>query len=138
MAKNKWRKISASIITLREGSREVSHLYYRVPYYFPIIEYQYEYQGNKYKSISSKKEGRKYEMPEINQWGDKLSDTDYFWRSLKPGDEIPVLVNLRNLKISQLDFEPTKTYKSEKKAVLLGSTLVLAAVLGILWLMYAE
>lgn len=64
-------------------------------------------------------------------WGDSLSDSRYFGRSMEAGEIMPIRVNENNPCRSKIDIRPTKTYISERKAILVAELLIAFVLLGV-------
>ncbi len=116
----------AHVLNIDEGTLEAPQQYHNIIYYYPLISYQYEIDGNRYYGSVTRRGARKYRVAHTDPYGFENHDSHFFWRQIKVGDKINVYYASKNNRNSWLAHKTTKTYKSETRAFL---------VLGLVFLM---
>ncbi|MEW8352752.1 MAG: DUF3592 domain-containing protein [Candidatus Thiodiazotropha sp.] len=125
-----WMESKAKLVSIEEQEEEVAiSQYSRLKYRYPLIEYEYTADGKPYSGFIVSLEKENMWVPEVNDWGDPTPEQDHWWRSLKPGDDLPVYINPRNHGEAALLKGVSKGRRSHHLALLSGGILI-----GLIWL----
>ena len=91
---NTWVEINARILSINEETETVllSDVA-SMNYYFPRIEYCYEYGGITYESDVVGSDIKSIWMPEYDDFAYPADRKDYFWNNWKEGDTITIFIN---------------------------------------------
>jgi len=93
----KWINYDAIIIEINEKHRNVAlSQYQRIKYFFPEIQYKYEYKNKHYISSNVGFGIESVWVPEVDVWGNKLDKSNCFWFSWKSGQNINIYINPSN------------------------------------------
>ncbi|MFT5592093.1 MAG: hypothetical protein ACI8SR_000450 [Oceanicoccus sp.] len=114
-------KVIGRLIEVDEGFINIKQQYYNIKHFYPILSYEYNYQGRCYSGKTSKSDIRRYMIPEIDKWGMLNKDKVFFWRELKVGEDIPILVKVNNPNYSIINVSEEKRFKSENLVFLMLS-----------------
>lgn len=121
-ALSKAVEVRAKVVNVSEGIMEILDRFNSYTYFFPEIYYQYIIDGKLYNGNVGKKQARLYRVSELDTYGGKRDDSSFFWRGLKTGDTIDILVD-KKLKNSKLSLYENKSIASENKVFLVLSAL---------------
>ena len=125
-----WVEKKAKVKSVNECEEEVAiSEYARLKYYYPEIEYEYVVNGSTRLGQAVSFEKENVWVPEVNNWGDPTPEEKRWWLSLKPGDELPVYINLRNENEAVLVKGVMKSRRSHHLALIVSGLLV-----GLIWL----
>lgn len=126
-----WPEHVGRILSLEQVSDDLSFTptTYAITYYYPKIKYEYEVGGTIYRNNRVGTDIPGIWVPEVNQLGDPIPDSDRFWHAWKVGSEIPVYVNPAHHEQSILVPIPNKTRYSHSVA-LVSAGVILILVWG--------
>ena len=125
----KWLPLEATICSVGEDWIDVSLRYSKLRYFYPIVEYEYCFNGNDYKSDSVSFEVENIWVPESDAWGTKTKSGEKFWTGWRKGESIIVYVNPENPTESVVINKIDKKYRSQNLALIAGGVLI-----GFTWL----
>lgn len=117
--------LEATLLEVGEGSIEVKQQYYTLRHYFPKLTYEYSVEGTYYTCSTSTYDIRRYMVQEIDNFGTKRKDKDYFWRSLVEKSRVPIYVKRRDHSVSIVAFPERTAYRSENMVFAVMSALFL-------------
>ena len=120
--------LNATILNIKEEKRQEQELYYKLTYYYPKLEYEYEYHGCKYIGYIDEEMYRQYKVPKLSSLGKVQEDNKYFWRSLNKGDSIKIYIDPKRCKRSWLFKKESKSYTSETYVFLIFPLLLIATL----------
>jgi hypothetical protein len=127
----KWVKGSAEICSLKELYEMVKDgQYSETKYYYPLVEYAYNYKGIKYLNNCVSFEKQNIWTSGLNGWGDKLPETNKPWHSWIINESVAVYINPELPQQSVLLPFLTKKRKSHHLALIFGGVLIFG-----LWLL---
>lgn len=109
--------LTARITKINESHIDSPQLYNSIRYYYPLITYEYDIEGEIYLGEVSKKQSRQYRVMEYDMFGSKHPSSQFFWRELEVGSEIEIIYENKNTHKSSLAYRKTTTYKSETRAL---------------------
>ena len=118
-------EVNATIVNITEQKMSVLHRFYELTYYYPEIKFEYFFNETKHKGIINKKKARVYRVSELDDFGSRRLDNEYFWRSLKEGDICKIKVSNVNPKRFNFYNGQSKQYRSEKVVLIAISFLFL-------------
>ena len=135
--KRRFYKINMTgkILSIKEGTKLIAQQYDNWVYFYPIIEYEYNYKDHSYKGKTKWSDTKRLMVSEVDNTGEPAEENLFFWRSKDIGDEIPIFIKEDLPHESIIGFESNSTYKSETKGYLFITILFL--FLGLL-VMYFE
>ena len=107
-------EVEAQVVESIEVKIEIPDRYFSYYYYYPEIEYRYSYKGIDYVGIIGKKESRQFRVSELDNYGAARKEEEYFWRKIKKGDAINIVVNENKPQISRIADYINKNFLSEK------------------------
>lgn len=91
-----WVLGSAKIISFKETEDFVPAALTLSKYYFPEIEYEYQYKDNTFISNNVSFEKQNIWEPDFDYWGMEIDKSSYFWSAWKEGCAIEVYINPTN------------------------------------------
>jgi hypothetical protein len=112
-------KIVGKVTKISESFIDIKQQYYNIKNFYPIILYEYYYEGKNYIGKTSKSDIRRYMVPEIDKWGMPNKDSLFFWRELKVGGSIPIAVKVSDPSCSIINIIEESNYKSENLVFLI-------------------
>ena len=127
-----WKESVATIKTVEECSEEVWEERSCKTFYFPKIEYVYNFEDKYFESDKVSLEKKNIWKTKIDVWGYEPPGQKWWWRGLKPGDKLQVFINPNDYKDSVLIKELSKLRGSHYKA-LVASGLLLGIICVLLY-----
>ncbi|MES9992660.1 MAG: DUF3592 domain-containing protein [Candidatus Thiodiazotropha sp.] len=125
-----WRESRAKVLSIEEREEEIATTEYsRLKYFYPVIEYEYTADGQSYRGSTVSLEKQNIWVPEVNNWGDATPKEDRWWRSLKPGDDLPIHINTRNHDETTVIKGASKARRSHHLALIFSGILI-----ALIWL----
>ena len=128
-----WQPWTARIISISEAWSDVSMRYWMLKYYFPKIEYDYEFNGAIYKSEKVSFEKQNIWQPEVDAWGVHTDKGKYLWAPWKNESTIAIYVNPDNPTQSVIVKDLDRKRRSHHLAFTVGG-LVVIVVWALLYL----
>lgn len=126
-----WIATNSLIKSIDETSEQVKEQKYTMTtYFYPSIEYSYEYNGKLYVNNKVSFDKKNIWTTGYNNWGDKLKETEKFWHNWKPGDTINIFVNASKPDQAVIIRELTKHRKSHHYAMV-----ATGAIMFCIWLL---
>lgn len=120
-----WERCVGEVVSVEEGRRDVSELYYSSVYVYPILYYKYQCRGGSFSGAIGRAESLMYESRLVEKWGAPLTNADFFWRNLDPGDPIDLYVDPKNCRNSRVGIGVSRKYVKVSRYLLsLALTLV--------------
>lgn len=98
----------------------------RNKYLYPAVEYEYLANGQPQLAQTVSLEKENVWVPEVDQWGTPTPATARWWRTLAPGDEIPVFVNPRDERKAVLVRTLDRRRRSHHLALVVAGVILLA------------
>jgi len=127
----RWIKVKGTIEVIKEHVEEVwDQQYSATSYYYPLVKYIYNYDGNNYKNDRVSFEKQNIWTDGINLWGDKLPESDKPWHEWVEGKEIDVYINPKTPQESVLIPFLAKKRRSHHLALILSGVIVF-----VLWML---
>lgn len=121
-----WQKVDAKIISISESFKEVSSSeYQKIKYYYPIIEYEYNFGGTIYTSSQVSFDIKNVWVPEVDNCGAVSEKNVYFWRAWESGSIVNAFVNPSNPSQSCLIIDLSNSRKSHYLSLIVSGLLVL-------------
>jgi hypothetical protein len=129
-----WKQVSATVVSIDEAHEEVAYSeYQKIKYFFPLIEYTYEFDGEKYTSNNVSFDIQNIWIPEVDSFGNKTNDDQKSWSAWAVGSKIDVYVDPKRPSNSIVYKGLSKKRKSHIIALLLVGTILLS-----LWLFFIK
>lgn len=125
-----WHKHPAIITSINEESVDIVHRYAPIKYYYPLISYQYDFDGQNYTSSRVSFEVENIWISAIDNWGMEMPETDKFWSHWQTGDSIDVFINPKRPDQSVL----VRDLNSKRKSHYLAYV-VAGIIIGVAWLL---
>ncbi len=126
-----WLKTTATIIHIEESSYREQGEHHHFTYFFPIVRYEYPFNGKKYQSDRVSFEVENIGVPELNNWGVKTADREKFWHGWAEGTKIEAFVNPDNAEESVIIRETSRRRGSHHWALFLSGVLLVGVWLGL-------
>lgn len=121
-----WVSTHAVITAFSEGAT-VRWLTYnmRVKYYFPLVKYEYQFNGKRYVSDRVSLDVKDIWVPEVDQWGNMTRDSEKLWNDWRVGTSIVAFVDPARPNRSVVVREMPRKRYSHYMATMLGGALIL-------------
>ena len=120
-----WVSNTATVASISEGQSLVVLRYQKIKFYFPLIEYIYQYGGNSYSSNRVSFEKQNIWIPEVDIWGMPLDNSKKFWKDWSKDSIILIYVNPKNPAQSVIIKNLNKKRSSHHFALIIAGLLVL-------------
>ena len=85
-------KVTGKLLSLQEGTKTIKQQKSQMEFYYPIIEYEYSYNGHTYKGQTRTSDVKRLMVPVLDHLNEPAKDESFIWRQSKVGDELPVLI----------------------------------------------
>jgi len=130
MPKISTKELTGKVTSISEGEYWIKQQYSNFRCLYPIFEYEYSIGGVKCKGKTSKFDIKRYKVQELDRWGNKKEDKDYFWRFMSEGDTINILYKVNDVSKSIINEIECQDYQSEVKVYLILSILFTCLFVG--------
>lgn len=120
-----WVPSTGTVVSNSEIWSVVVLRFLRIKYYFPRIEYEYQFKGRSYISNRVSFEKQNVWIPEVDSWGTPIGNSQRFWASWSEGTTIPIYIDPNNPSESVVIKNLDKKRRSHHLALITGGFLVL-------------
>lgn len=120
-----WTPVTAEIISLSEGYKEVVIAYSSFKHYFPVVQYRYVFAGKQYFSGRASLHIQDIWVCEVDGWGRATSDEKKIWHKWRVNEPIQVFVDPRKPQRSVIERGMPKVRRSHYLALIVSGILCL-------------
>lgn len=103
----------------------------RLKYYFPLVQYEYEYNGKKYVSNRASFDIKDIWVPEVDQLGNMTRASDKLWNDWRVGSSVVAFVDPARPNRSVIVREMPRKRYSHYMATMLAGVLILVVLAAV-------